>query len=132
MQKTSEEKNMGRGLANGLLGAIIIMIVFICLIVFNGGSNPTGMGFGDHDVEDHQTNIMFVNQCNTTVNVTVYVLGDDWDKVYFSLNNEEQNFITITWGGHLNEVLVTYNLYDETKAIQYNVNPGEDQIVLLV
>jgi len=125
---------IGRGLANGLLGAIVFMVIFIGVIIVSGGGLYL-LGFGGDDDFDevNQANIIFNNQCNTTVNITVYIMGaHEWDKIYLTIDDNEQDSIMVKWTGDLQEMLVTYDIYDELKAHRYNVNPNENQIVILM
>ena len=125
---------IGRGLANGLLGAIIFMVIFIGVIIVSGGGlYPLGFGDDDNSDEVNQANIIFNNQCNTRVNVTVYIMGaHEWDKIHLTIDDNEQDSIIVKWTGDLQEMLVTYDIYDELKAYRYNVNPNENQIVILI
>ena len=125
-----EEKKNGvsRGVVSGMLGAIVIMVIFMLMISFNYGI----LGKSD-DTEKYQALMTFDNECNYTLNVTVYVMGvNEWDVIYFTIHNMEQNAVMITWKDDLHEVLVIYNILDENRAYRYNIEPNENRIVMLI
>ena len=125
-----EEKKNGvsRVVANGMLGAIVIMLIFMLMISFNYGI----LGKSD-DTEKYQALLTFDNECNYTLNVTVYVMGEnEWDIICFTIQNQEQNAVIITWKDNLHEVLVIYNILDENRAYRYQIEPNENRIVMLI
>jgi len=125
-----EEKKNGvsRGVANGMLGAIVIILIFMLMISFNYGI----FGKSD-DTEKYQALMTFDNECNYTLNVTVYVMGEnEWDIIYFTIQNGEQNAVIIAWKDNLHEVLVVYNILDENRAYHYQIEPNENRIVMLI
>jgi len=113
--------------------SIAIFITAMVMLGVTVGVVITGAIFYEEEGTTYQAMLNISNWTNRTLNVTVYVFGNSWDTLQFTLDHTHNVTITVTWQDVKETVTFIHCVApDIYNTVAYSLEPGQYRSVMLI